>query len=173
MLIAETDRLIIRRFLPEDLPQISRVFTDPRATRFTLTGTFTAPQVAKWLERVRDAYETGTHGVWAVVLRDTAEVVGYCALTRPEVEGLREDELGYRIDPDRWGQGLATEAARAIRDYAFGQLGVPRIISLIQAENLASIRVAEKLGMQFERETVFSNTRLRLYALQCGTSMGE
>jgi ribosomal-protein-alanine N-acetyltransferase len=71
------------------------------------------------------------------------------------VDGAEEIEIGYRLDPKYWGLGLATEAARAVRDHAFSDLKLDHVISLIHPENVASRRVAEKNGMVVEKETVF------------------
>jgi RimJ/RimL family protein N-acetyltransferase len=82
-------------------------------------------------------------------------LIGYCGFFSQIVDDVEEIELGYRLHPDHWGQGLATEAARAVRDYGFDDLKLPRLISLIHPNNVASRRVAEKNGMTPEKETVF------------------
>jgi RimJ/RimL family protein N-acetyltransferase len=82
-----------------------------------------------------------------------------------EVEGRQEVEIGYLFLRKLWGQGLATEAARACRDYAVNRLGHTRLISLIDPGNLASRRVAEKVGMSREKEIVKWNKRLCVYTL--------
>ena len=78
-----------------------------------------------------------------------------CGLTHfPDINGRPEIEIGYRLARAHWGRGLATEAARAVRDYAFDTLRLPRLIALIDPANTASIRVAEKLAMRHESEVV-------------------
>jgi RimJ/RimL family protein N-acetyltransferase len=72
----------------------------------------------------------------------------------PDVAGRQEVEIGYRLARSAWRQGYATEAARAVRDYAFFTLGIRRLIALIDPENLASVRVAEKIGMRYEKEVM-------------------
>ena len=71
------------------------------------------------------------------------------------MDDVEEIEIGYRLDSKYWGQGLATEAARTVRDHAFNDLKLERVISLIHPDNAASRRVAEKNGMTVEKETVF------------------
>jgi RimJ/RimL family protein N-acetyltransferase len=166
MVIATTARLQLRRFTKSDLRGIAKVFTDPSVVRYTLTGAFSPAQIESWLDRVITGYGQHDHGVWAVIRQDDQALIGYCALTTPEVDGQRVYEIGYRLDPDYWGRGLATEAARAVRDYGFEQLDLPQVVSLIQAGNRASIRVAEKIGMQHERDTVFADTPLRVYVVR-------
>jgi RimJ/RimL family protein N-acetyltransferase len=87
-------------------------------------------------------------------------------LTRfDDVEGRPEIELGYRLAREFWGAGLATDAARTAPDHAFQILGLRRLIALIDPENLASIRVAEKVHLRFEKEVGFRGRSPRLYAV--------
>ena len=81
--------------------------------------------------------------------------MGYAGLFHfPDIAGRPEIEVGYRLARSHWGQGFATEAVTAIREYAFGVLRMPRLIALIDPQNTASIRVAEKVGMHYEREVM-------------------
>jgi ribosomal-protein-alanine N-acetyltransferase len=88
-------------------------------------------------------------------VRATGELIGFCGFLHQEVDGRQEIEIAYRLHPDFWNRGIATEAARAVRDHAFRDLKLDRVISLIHPENTASRRVAEKNGMTVEKETVF------------------
>jgi RimJ/RimL family protein N-acetyltransferase len=82
-------------------------------------------------------------------------VIGYCGLFAfPDINGRPEIEIGYRLERAAWGNGYATEAACAVRDYAFAILQIPRLIALIDPANVASIRVAEKIGMRYEQEVL-------------------
>lgn len=86
-----------------------------------------------------------------MVLKDSGELIGDCGCTLQKVEGTNHVEVGYHVRRDLWGNGYATEAARACIEYAFTKLGVDRVISLIRPENLQSIRVAEKNGLVCEK----------------------
>ena len=92
-------------------------------------------------------------------------MIGYCGFFHQEVDGTEEIEIGYRLDPDYWSGGLATEAARAVRDHAFRDLKLQRVISLIHPENAPSRRVAEKIGMKIEKETVFRGFPTLVFAI--------
>lgn len=82
-------------------------------------------------------------------------MLGYTGLTQfPDVAGQPEVEIGYRLARPFWGKGYATEAAMAVRDYGFDSLGFDRLISLIDPDNTASVRVAEKTGLQYEKDAV-------------------
>jgi len=101
--------------------------------------------------------------------------MGYCGLFYfPDVGGQPETEIGYRLARAYWGRGYATEAARAVRDYAFDTLRLQRLIAMIDPQNGASIRVAEKLGMVYEKEVMFAGythpDRVYVIEREAGTS---
>jgi RimJ/RimL family protein N-acetyltransferase len=98
-------------------------------------------------------------------MRSNDTLIGYCGFFHQQVDETNEIEIGYRLHPDYWNQGLATEAATAVRDHAFGDLKLPRVISLIHPDNVASRRVAQKIGMRFERSTVFKGFPTQIFAL--------
>jgi RimJ/RimL family protein N-acetyltransferase len=96
-------------------------------------------------------------------------VIGYCGLSRfPGRCAAGDTEIGFRLARPFWGRGFATEAARAVRDHAFDTLALPRLIAIIDPGNLASIRVAEKIGMRYEKDVSFEGYTHpdRLYALE-------
>lgn len=165
--IAETDRLILRHLQMDDLSDMAPILADPEVMRFSL-GRKTREQTRKWMEGCLENYseERWGFGLWAVVHKRDNKLIGYCGLVQwKDVDGRREVEVGYRLARPYWGRGLATEAARAVRDYAFGQLGLTRLISIIEPENIASIRVAEKNGMKLEKEIIKWNRPVRIYAV--------
>ena len=97
----------------------------------------------------------GLPSQFGVIFREDDRLIGYCGFFAQTVDGSEELEIGYRLDPAYWGRGVATEAAREVRDYGFSDLTRPRLISLIHPDNHASRRVAEKNGMTPEKVTVF------------------
>ena len=105
-------------------------------------------------------------GLWALVLKATGEMVGDCGIIRQEIEGESLYEIGYHLRRDLWGQGLATEAATACRDWGFAHLGVNRLISLIRPENVPSQRVAERNGMTIWKEIEWRGLRHYVYAIE-------
>jgi RimJ/RimL family protein N-acetyltransferase len=119
-----------------------------------------------WIERNLARYEADGFGRCAVVLRGTGELVGDCGLIRTLVEERPEVELGWITRRSHWGQGIAAEAGAAWRDHAFGVLGLDRIVSMVSARNLASRRVAEKLGMTVEREAMWGGLPHLMYVLR-------
>ena len=153
MSIFETERLILRSFRADDVDAMAQLFANPDFMRFSL-GVFTErKQTVAFIEKVMGWDRAGIPSQFAVVPRGEERIVGYCGFFQhPEVPG--EIEIGYRLHPDYWNRGLISEAARAVRDHAFADLKLPRLISLVHPENMPSRRVAEKNGMQREK-TVF------------------
>jgi RimJ/RimL family protein N-acetyltransferase len=166
MVIAETQRVVLRCFHIADLDAMTAVFADPEVMRFG-RGPRTRDWTQAWLLGcLEDYYQKWGFGLWAVVYKTDRRVIGYCGLTRfDDVDGQTEIELGYRLARAFWGRGLATEAAKAVRDYAFDVLVLPRLVSIIDPRNEASIRVAEKTGLRFEKDIVFRENTCRLYVI--------
>jgi len=165
MLILETRRLILRPFDEKDVDRMSELMANPDFMRFSL-GPKTREETAAFLENVIDWHRTGSPSLFAVVIRSDGVLVGYCGFLHQDVDGEKEIEIGYRLHPDYWNRGIATEAARKVRDHAFGDLKLPHVISLIHPDNVASRRVAEKIGMLFKRQTVFKGFPTLVFALQ-------
>lgn len=163
--ILETPRVILRDFVADDADALARILSDPETMRY-YPAPFDRAGVEQWIARNLHRYESDGHGLWAMDLKSTGEMVGDCGITLQEVDGESLPEIGYHVRRDLWGQGLATEAAHACRDYAFTQLDVDFVISLIRPENVASCRVAEHNGMQIWKETVRNGLRHFVYRVR-------
>ncbi|HET9906685.1 MAG TPA: GNAT family N-acetyltransferase [Anaerolineales bacterium] len=153
-----TARLFLRHFHILDDAAMYHIFGDAEVMRFG-DGIQTKAWVQDWLRTCLERYyQTWGFGPYAVVEQSTHNVVGYCGLFYfPDIDGQPEIEIGYRLARSAWGQGYATEAALSVRDFAFNTLSIKRLIAMIDPSNRASIRVAEKLGMQYEKEIMFEN----------------
>ena len=111
-------------------------------------------EASAWIDRNLALYEQHGFGVWRAELLDGARFAGYCGIKPLELDGAREIELGWHVHKRLWNQGMATEAATAARDLAFGRFGVRRLAAVIHPDHVASRRVAERIGMRAERTTV-------------------
>ena len=160
----ETSRLILREFVPEDADALARVICDQETMRF-YPALFDRSDAGEWIARNRRRYKELGHGLWAIDLKSSGEMIGDCGITVQEVDGEGLLEIGYHLRRDLWGQGLATEAARACRDYGFTRLNAPFLISLIRPENVPSWRVAERNGMSIWKETTHANVRHHVYRI--------
>jgi RimJ/RimL family protein N-acetyltransferase len=163
-MILETARLILREFSPEDADALMKVVSDPETMRY-YPAPLTRLQVDEWIKRNGQRYQTDGVGLWAMVLKSTGEMIGDCGIIRQHVEEEFLYEVGYHLRRDHWGQGLATEAAVACRDWAFANLNVDRVISLIRPENLPSIKVAERNGMTIWKDINWRGMRHYVYSV--------
>lgn len=140
----ETERLILRPMQATDINALHLIFTDPKVMASFGVEPFSREQMLAWLGRNLDHQNQYGYGLFSVILKESGELIGDCGLEQMEVGGVQAAELGYDFRSDYWNQGFATEAACAVRDYAFDILQLPQLISLIRVGNLASKRVAEK-----------------------------
>jgi ribosomal-protein-alanine N-acetyltransferase len=161
-IILETSRLLLREFVADD---VDALISDRETMRYYPLP-FDRAAVEEWIERNRRRYHTDGFGLWAMVLKSAGELIGDCGLMRQSVEEASEVEIGYHTRRDLWGQGLATEAARACRDFGFAHLQVNRLISLIRPENVQSRRVAEKNGMRVVKEVIWRGLKHCVYAVE-------
>ena len=162
----ETKRLLLHPMRAEDTDALLRIFTDPRVMAAFDAEPFDRGQIEGWVQRNLDHQDRYGYGLFSVILRESGELIGNCGLEEMEIHETSGDgtaagaiavadaaaELGYDFRSDQWNQGYATEAATAVRDYAFGTLALPRLISLIRQGNTASRRVAGKIGMRHARD---------------------
>lgn len=170
MLIADAQRLFLRCFHVADLDAMMEVFGDAEVMHFG-PGPQSREWVQEWLRGcLEDYYRKWGFGLWAVVHKPDLRVIGFCGLTRfDDIDNQVEIEIGYRLARTYWGRGLATEAATATRDYAFGVLALPRLVALIDPRNGPSIRVADKTGPRYEKEVLFRGNLRHLYAIHQAT----
>ena len=153
MVILETQRLVLRHLVADDLDALYALYRDSETRRYFPDGTRTREETKdelEWFLRGHPNYPE--LGLWATVDRNSGTFLGRCGLLPWEIEDQHEVELAFLIDKSRWGEGLATEAAAAIVSHACGVLHLRRLICLISPGNSASVRVAQKVGMSFERE---------------------
>src|SRR6185437_748287 len=148
--VLETARLRLREFTMNDADAMETVLGDPVAMQY-YPAAFDRRGVEAWIEKNMARYQRDEHSLWAMLLKDTGELIGDCGCAVQEVEGRNEIEVGYHVRRDLWGNGYATEAARACMEYAFTKIGAERVISMIRPENVQSRRVAEKNGLTCEK----------------------
>lgn len=165
--ILETERLILRCLSMDDLDALAVLYQDFEVRQYFPEGTLTYEETKEELEWIINVYyRQYGYGLWATILKDTGALIGRCGLLPWTIEQRSEVEVAYLLARRYWGQGLATEAARAIARYGFEQLNIPRLICLIDAENQASQRVATKIGMTFEKEIEDEKGPALVYSMQ-------
>lgn len=155
---AETARLLLRRFTPADAGAMFRIYGSAEVMRFMGSPPASVHEEAANLRaHAVKYYDRLGFGLWAVVRRDTGELIGRCGLLRSEIGGRAETEVSYLLDRGQWGQGFAAEAAGAVLAHGFGALGLARIVAVIDRRNHASRRVAERIGMMYEGDVQYKH----------------
>jgi ribosomal-protein-alanine N-acetyltransferase len=163
--VLQTERMVLRQMEMGDVDDLMGIFSDPEAMRY-YPNTKSRQETEEWVRRAHESYRDHGFGLWVAILEDSGEFVGQCGLTVQEVEGKNEVEIGYLFLRKFWDRSLATEAAR---DHGFNTLGYERLVSLIDPGNLASRRVAEKIGLTLEKEIWKWNKEICVYALHKGS----
>jgi RimJ/RimL family protein N-acetyltransferase len=153
MIILETKRLILRHQNLADLDALWALYCDPEITKYIPDAPKTYAEAREELEWHRNGHPTYPElGLWATIHKETGKFIGRCGLLPWTIEDVQEVEVAYTIAREYWGQGLGTEAAQAILQHGLDQLHYSRLICLIDPENLASQKVAEKIGMSLEKK---------------------
>ena len=164
--IIETPRLIIRKFTKDDAHALKIILGDPEVMRYSLKGALDEEGIREYLRTIiLDHYEKHGFGLWAVVHKEDDQLIGYAGLICQTIDKEECVELGYRLATAYWGKGLAQEAAAAIRDFVFTEMGLDRLISIIDPCNVRSVRVAKKAGMERVKSTVFHGTDVDIYEI--------
>jgi RimJ/RimL family protein N-acetyltransferase len=159
-----TPRLAFRQMTTDDIDDMTSLLSDPDVMRYYPQSKGRDEALA-WINWNQRLYRKEGFGLWLVTLRATGEFVGDCGLTSQEIEGATDIEVGYHVRKDLQGHGYATEAAAACRDHARDVLNTKRLIAIIHPDNAPSQRVAEKIGLAHERDTMSrSGHPVRIYA---------
>ncbi|HKD79311.1 MAG TPA: GNAT family N-acetyltransferase [Candidatus Angelobacter sp.] len=165
--ILETARLRLRQFTLDDAEAMEAIQGDPIVMQY-YPSVLDRKGVEAWIERNIGRYQRDGYGLWAILRKDTGDLIGDCGCIVQEVEGKNEIEVGYQVRRDLWCNGYATEAARACMEYAFTRLGAARVISMIRPPNMASRRVAEKNGLVCEKVVFWHGFDHCIYARSKG-----
>ncbi len=172
MTILRTARLSLREFVTQDADALSRILSDAETMRY-YPAPYDRAGVEEWIARNIQRYHDDGVGLWAMELTETQELIGDCGILVQEVDGECLYEIGYHLRRDFWGQGLATEAAVACRDWAFAHVKAERLISLIRPENVPSRRVAERNGMTIWKEVDWRGFRHCVYSVEKSSVSGK
>jgi RimJ/RimL family protein N-acetyltransferase len=174
----ETNRLLLRAPVQDDAEALAPMYGDPEVMRYVGDGrTLTRSETERSVKRMIERWNADGFGLFTTVRKGDDAVIGRVGLlvwntetweptTRAEsAESPSEVEVGYTLGREFWGQGYATEAAGAVRDYALGELSANRLIALIIHGNTASENVARKLGLDYERDVMLGRRPAQLFAL--------
>jgi RimJ/RimL family protein N-acetyltransferase len=166
MKILETKRLLLRHLELHDLEALFALYRDPEMRQYFPEGTLTYNETKEELEWFLNGHPKHPElGLWATVVKESNQFIGRCGLLPWTIDGRSEVEVAYMIDKAVWGHGFGTEAAQAVLEYGFNSLNLTRLICLIDHENVASRKVAEKIGMTFERDGEDEHGPFQLFSI--------
>lgn len=144
----ETERLILRTWMPGDAPALHAIAQKPEVTRFLLHQSPTMERIQKWIAHETELQDKDGFSCWPVIRKSDTALIGRCGPRRMPAGYV---EIAWIFDSAVWGQGYAREAASAVIDYCFATAHLPAVYALINPDNTASIALAYRLGMQFDR----------------------
>ncbi|MDE6386207.1 MAG: GNAT family N-acetyltransferase [Lachnospiraceae bacterium] len=145
-MILETERLYLREMKQDDFKSLCKIMQD-KETMYAYEGAFSDIEVQEWLDRQISRYQKWGFGLWAVILKQTDEMIGQCGLSMQPWKDAEVLEIGYLFMRSYWHKGYAAEAAKACKRYAFEALNVNEVCSIIRDTNTASQNVAIRNGM--------------------------
>lgn len=157
-MIFETERLYLRELEYSDIGALSAILRDEE-TMYAYNGAFSESETLDWLERQLARYKKYGFGLWAVILKESGEMIGQCGLTIQPWKDRELLEIGYLFNKNYWHRGYAGEAAKACKKYAFEVLGAVEVCSIIRDTNIPSQRVAERNGMKLADDNFVKHYR--------------
>ena len=160
----DTDRLTFREWNDGDLDRLDSICSDPQVMQFVGDGqAWTRDRTGQFIQSAEMLRENG-YCQWALIHKADGKLIGYCGFVNTD----DDREIGWRLATGYWGQGLATEAARAVLTHGIMTLGFQRVIATVQASNLGSIRVIEKLGMTLVNRFHRDDREVLVYSVDAG-----
>jgi RimJ/RimL family protein N-acetyltransferase len=160
----ETKRLLLRKMREEDARDFLEIFSDPVAMKY-FGVIFDSARMEKWVQDNLEHNKQHGFSLYTVILKSIGEIIGDCGLETDQIDGQAITGIGFDFKRAHWGNGYATEAARAVLKYGFRQFGFAKISAWIDPENKASQRVAEKIGMTVERYVMRGGKKYALYSV--------
>ena len=152
-MILETERLLLRKMTQTDYPALAAIIQDEQ-TMYAYEGAFDDKETQEWLDRQFVRYKEDGFGLWAAIHKDNDKMMGQAGLTWQKIGDEEIPEIGYLFNREWWGNGFATEAAIACKQYAFEQLGFCEVFSIVRDNNIPSMNVAIRNGMLIRRKII-------------------
>ena len=148
--VMTTERLNLRKMTSDDVQNLMMIFSDQEAMKY-YPSTMNEDETLGWINRTLSNYEKLGVGFWIVDDKTTGKFLGQCGIIPQEYDGVDVMEIAYLFVRQEWGKGYATESAKACKEYGFQSMGLHKMYSFIDANNIASVRVAERNGMNIEK----------------------
>ena len=163
-MILETERLRLREYTMNDFDALYEILSDP-VTMQHYPKPYDAAGTKRWLDWSLDNYQKYGFGLWAIELKDTGRFIGDCGITMQNIDGQQLPEIGYHVHKDFWRKGYGSEAAKAVRDWAFTHTAFERLYSYMNSTNIASYSTAAAAGMKKCKEYTDTDGMLYVYSI--------
>ena len=147
-LILETERLVLREMEDSDFDALKRVISDPETMKYYYKP-YDDNGVRRWLNWCKSSYEKYGFGLWAVVLKETGEMIGDCGVSMQFIDDDWRPEIGYHLDKKYHRQGIGKEMTNSVKDYFFNHFDFDEVYSYMTKDNIPSYKTAEANGMTF------------------------
>lgn len=171
--VLETQRMTLRQLSSADVLPMAQVLSNPEVMRYSVRGILSESATAEFIDWSLQSCSLHGFGPWAVVEKASGVLMGFCALNQESVDGAEEVEIGYRLAPQFWGRGMATEIVRATLAYGFEHLGLRSIIAIVQPANVASVRVIQKVGFNAFVYSQYHRLGVKIYRLNRNEWLAE
>ena len=165
MVVTETERMKIREFDTPDVQDLNKILSDPDVMEFSSQGPLSEAGTTGFIEWCIKSYKKYGYGQWAVIEKESGKLIGFCGLSHVAVDEVDEVEIGYRLDKEHWGQGLASEAAGGVLAHGFDTLTIESIVGIVAPRHRSSIRVLNKIGFRDFSEARYCGWDVRVYRL--------
>ncbi len=164
MKILETERLYLREMKLEDAENAYLLNLDPEVVKYTGDGTFKSIKDARIFLKNYDHYKKYGFGRWAVIKKSDSKFLGWCGLKY--TKELDEFDIGFRFFKEHWNKGYATESAKECLEFGFKKIGIQKIVGRAMSENIASIKVLEKIGLKYLKPYDFDGEKGVVYIIE-------
>ena len=161
----ETARLKLREFEHHDVHALKTILSDPDVMEFSSKGPLSEADTMGFIDWCIKSYQEYGYGQWAVIEKGSGKLIGCCGLSHATVDEVDEVEIGYRLDKEHWGKGLASEAAGGVLAHGFDTLMLESIVGIVAPRHSGSIRVLEKIGFRSFSETRYCGWDVCVYRL--------
>lgn len=166
-MLLNTERLLIRNLALEDVADMFELLKNPLVMEYSSSGPLEGEEACSFMQSTLFPQSKDRPcGIWGIELQATSRVIGLVALIYKTIDGKPLLELGYRLHPDYWGQGLASEAASALLSFAWDNHKVDKVVSIIDHSNTRSSALAERIGMHKGWNTEYQGHSVTIYQLQ-------
>jgi len=164
--MCRTERLILREFVLDDVDVLIDILGNPEAMRFSL-GTKSRDEIVEWVKWRIWASGCNLPAQYAVVCKQASTFIGFCGpIPFEDPEGEAEHEMAFRYKPEFWNKGIGTEALQSCLDLAFLRFDLPAVLAVVEEANVGSVRVLEKAGLRYVRDTFYHDIPVKKYVMK-------